>query len=150
MCEILLLWFLGKRINEMAGAKMRNGTLYVLMFVLLWFGGEVCGFIFGMALTAGRGGDDNILPAYFCALLGAACGAGLSFLIVGLLPHAYNNEDWPRRRRRRRDRDEEDEDDDDRPRRRRRDVEDDVEEDEDRPRRRRRPDDGSFEPKRDS
>jgi hypothetical protein len=168
MCEILLLWFMGKKIAAMAENKGRAAVLFVVMLVLLWFGGEICGGIFGFILI--RGNEDKMPVVYICALLGAAAGAGLSFLIVGLLPPAHD-EDRPRRRRRprrarlddeedyrprrrRRDHDEDeeedrprrrrrddDEDEEDRPRRRRRDEDEDEE---DRPRRRRR-DDGSFE-----
>ncbi len=135
MCEILLMYFLGKRIAAIAGEKGRGATGYVIMMVLLWVSGEVVGGIFGAILVGGQ--EDKMVVAYACALFGAVVGAGLSFLIVSNLSPL--EDDLPRRRRPRRDR--LDEDDYDRPRRRRRD--DDEDDDEDRPRRR-PDDDGSF------
>jgi hypothetical protein len=137
MCEILLLWLLGRAISDMAGKKMRSGLPYVLMLILFWFGGEVFGGAFGLILM--RGDERKLGVVYICALFGAACGAVVSFLIVGLLPRADDGYELPQRRRPRRRRDE-DEDEDDRPRRRR--------DEDDRPRRRRR-DDDTFESKRD-
>ena len=132
MCEIILLFLLGKKIAGMASEKGRAGWPWVLMLIGLWIGGEFTGAVIGAILTDAGGGnqagqDDNMFAILGFALAGAACGAIITFTIVSLLPpvESYDDEDdYPRRRRRRRY-DEDDSDDyDDRPRRRRSDEED--------------------------
>jgi hypothetical protein len=112
-----------KKIGEMATDKGRNSAGYVVMFVLLWFGGEILGAIFGLILSKGE-----LFPvAYIFALVGAAVGAGTGFMIVGSLPALEDEDIYPRRRRRRRREREEAEE--DRPRRRRLRPEDETEND---------------------
>jgi hypothetical protein len=68
------------------------------MFVLLWFGCEILGAIFGVILTKG----EVSAGAYLFALLGAAVGAGISFVIVASLPAVEDEEGAYRGRKRRR------------------------------------------------
>ncbi len=146
MCEIILLFVLGKKIAAMAAEKGRAGWPWVIMLILFWIGGEITGAIIGTLLTegprGGEAGDDNMLVVLGCAVGMAVLGAVAAFTIVSILPAVEKaDDDYDRpRRRSRRDRDE----DDDRPRRR--DEDDDAGRDrknrddddtDDRPRRRR-------------
>ena len=136
MCEILLIIFLAKKIAGIANGKGRNGFGYGFMFVGLWIGGEVLGFIVGAVLFNAAGGDQNsVFLIYGCALAGAAGGAILSYIIVSSLApvdirqddsyyrNDYDDADFdvhPDRRRRRRSYDDnwsKKEDDYDRPKR---------------------------------
>ncbi len=139
MCEILFLYFLGKKIYETAENKGRPGILFVLLLIGLWFGGEIFGAVVGTILV--KGNQESLGPVYVCALFGAAAGAILSFVIAGIIPAAGSGDDRPRRRHKpRRAKVYDDEDDDDRPRRRRSDDEDEGRIT-DKPRGRRRSDD---------
>jgi hypothetical protein len=150
MLEIILVVWLSKKIAATMKDKGRSPAGYVVLFVLLWFGGEIAGAVVGMVITAmhnPRALDlDFNIGVYMFALIGAACGAGIAFLIVHTVPPL---EQWPddddyeyERRRRRRRRDEwEDGDEDDR-----------YQQDQDGDRRERRrppdPDDDAFEERR--
>jgi hypothetical protein len=133
--EIILLFVLGKNIAAIARRKNRNPVGYVLLLVFGWFG---LGFVFAIlavviGMAAGMNEDEVLLPAILGYLVGAACAAGLAYLVVGAVS--------PLRRKRRFD-DEDDYDDyEDRPRRRRPRDEDpyDYDDEPDDPRSRRRP-----------
>jgi hypothetical protein len=75
--EILLLRALYKSLSATAVTKGRPGT-WGLLGVLFWVGGELLGFIIGSLLGMELG-------AYGIALLFAAGGAGISYLIVNSL-----------------------------------------------------------------
>jgi hypothetical protein len=96
MLEIILLIFLCSAIGKMARARGRTAGGYQFMLVMFWIIGEVLGFIMGLALTEGGRGDAFLLLV-MCALVGAACGAGLAFLIVGSLPSVNDQRDDYRR-----------------------------------------------------
>jgi hypothetical protein len=152
MLEILLIFFLAKRIGEIVESKGYPPLPFQLGFVGCWLVGELMGALIGWAVAlAGSGGRTGAMCAiYLFALFGAACGAGVAFLVAAILPEKARERSFmddyyearteleggglPRKkRRRRRDWD----DDEERPRRRRS-EEDDYD---DRPRRRRRSDD---------
>lgn len=148
MLEIVFLFLLGRNIASIARKKNRNPAGYVLLLVFGWFG---LGFGLGVvaaviAVTGGMNEDDAVGPFIVGYLVGAACAAGLAYLVVGSvskLPRAteyddYDDADYDDRPRRRRDEDPYDYE-DDRPRGRR--DEDRYEHDDDRPRRRRHEDD---------
>jgi hypothetical protein len=91
MCEIILLWFLGKQLAAKASAKGHAPAPYVIMLVLLWFVGECGGGITGLlatgALDPNKAGNDEINPlAFVFAIGGAALSAIISFSIVAALP----------------------------------------------------------------
>lgn len=143
MLEIIILVLCGKHIASIAKRKNRNPVGYVLLMVGGWYGGAILGAIVGAILGAAAEAneDDFFLFILPFLLLGAACGLGLSYLVVcsvSPLPNRRNEyddyDDEPRRRRRQDD--EYDDHYEDRPSSRRRD-----EDDEDRPRRRRRVED---------
>jgi hypothetical protein len=110
--EILLLYFMGKKIAETASDRGRPGVLFVILLVGLWFGGELAGFVVGAAINHGEVG----LACYGFALLGAMFGAITAFIIVNAMPVPVDEEDEGEkfdiygnriRRRRRRDSDRE-------------------------------------------
>jgi hypothetical protein len=104
MCEIFLVWALGKQLAEYARRKGHTPAGYVVILVVLWIAGEIGGFIVGAIISTlgssgggtygggygggGYGGssEPNIVIFYGCAILGAALGAAISFGIVALLP----------------------------------------------------------------
>jgi hypothetical protein len=103
MCEIILIILLAKKIASIASEKGRSGVGFGFMFVGLWIGGEVMGFIVGTLLFgAAGGGRDSVFLVYGCALAGAAAGAVLSFIIVSSLSPVdhrrddlyYRNDDY--------------------------------------------------------
>lgn len=60
--------------------KGRKSGGYKALVVVLWFGGEIAGFILGTAMA---GGDPSarLLP-YFVALAGAVVGASIAYTIA--------------------------------------------------------------------
>lgn len=78
MLEILALIAMGKRIGSKMRDKGRSAGWHQFLLVVLWFGGELVGAVFGVLATHGRGGVE----VYVFALIGAAIGAGVTFLIV--------------------------------------------------------------------
>lgn len=77
MLEIVLLIVLTRKIGEICERKGRKATGYKILLVVLWIGGELFGAILGALLTGGEG-----VALYVLALLGAATGAGIAFLIA--------------------------------------------------------------------
>jgi hypothetical protein len=148
MLEILLIWFLARKIGSLVNDKGYSALPFQVMFVLLWIGGELFGAVAGAVLSQGR----SFGPAYLLALVGAAGGAGVAFIIAAAMPaqgrrrsflddeRDYRDgrgrrdrwDNGPRRRRVYRE-----DDDYDRPRRRARDDRYREEDDYERPRRRR-------------
>jgi hypothetical protein len=85
--EILLLIALTRALARMAKAKHQS-QMWGGLVVLLWIAGEVAGFI-----IAGMMGLDGV-ETYGIALMGAAIGAGVSFLAVALLPAKEYVDPW--------------------------------------------------------
>lgn len=89
MLEIILLIFLTRKIGEIVEEKGRKGTWYKVMTVVLWIGGEIVGALIG-AVVAGLSGIGDF-SIYIFALVGAAVGAGISFIVAkSLSPVEYN------------------------------------------------------------
>jgi hypothetical protein len=90
MCEIFLLWGLGRHLAEKARMKGHTPAGYVVILVVLWIVGEVLGFCVGLFLATGGGRGMSQEPNGFLiwglGILGAAVGAAISFGIVALLP----------------------------------------------------------------
>ena len=84
MLEIIALIYLTRRVGEIAREKGRKAGWFKLMTVVLWFGCEIGGAVVGGIVTAIAGWPEAVI--YVLALVGAAAGAGLSFLIVKALP----------------------------------------------------------------
>jgi hypothetical protein len=142
MLEIILIIFLAKMIGNIATEKGRNAAGYIVLFVLMWVGGEIVGAIIGVIISRG----ELSVGGYLFAILGAAVGAATAFMITSCMPSVEEDEYVPRRRRKRRWI--RDEDDDYRPRKRTQRL-DDADEDESyrekfRPRTRREQEDETY------
>lgn len=85
MLEILLLVYLGKQLGQTLRAKGRSAGWFQVLLVVLWIGGELAGAVTVMLLTADGSGEVNA-AAYVGALVGAACGAAVVFIIARSLP----------------------------------------------------------------
>lgn len=80
MLEIIALWTLTKRIGRIIEEKGRKSGWYKAFTVLLWIGGEIIGAIIGAVIT---GADESAqCLVYLFALVGAAGGAGIAYLIA--------------------------------------------------------------------
>ncbi len=88
MLEIFLIIALCSAIGKMLTNKgYTTRWPFQLLFVCLWFGGELFGAVVGMGLSANPAtGGPDMVSVYVCALIGAACGAVVAFVIVGILP----------------------------------------------------------------
>lgn len=91
MLEIILLFGLCKSMGNVLRNKGRKPLLFQFLLVGMWFGGEIVGAIIGTVVYAIRNGappDGLELSTYLFAIVGAALGAGLCFLIAHLIPAA--------------------------------------------------------------
>jgi hypothetical protein len=84
MLEIILLIFLSRKIGDICANKGRSGTWFKVMLVAFWFLGEIVGAFTGAIV----GGEGPLV--YLFALIGAAAGAGITFLIVSSLKPTEN------------------------------------------------------------
>jgi hypothetical protein len=95
--EIILIVVLSKKIAAMMKEKGRNPAGYIVLFVLLWFGCEVIGFIIGAVISVSqdpRAFDQGIdLLSYIIGLLGAAVGGTTGYLIASAMP-PVRRRDW--------------------------------------------------------
>lgn len=87
MLEILLIIAISKKISAMMTQKGRSPTGYVVIFVFLWFGGEILGGILGAIASIlidprAMDGDQFMCGAYIFALIGAAIGGTIGYLIA--------------------------------------------------------------------
>ncbi len=96
MLEILILMSLGRNIARRAHDKGRSGAFFVVLLVVLWFGGEICGAIAGAVVgVVGMGQNEPpLLLCYLGALTGAAIGAVIAFVIVSKIAplHKYDDD----------------------------------------------------------
>lgn len=81
MLEIILLVWAGRKLARIASERGRSGG-WAGLGIGLWIVGELIGFVIGAML-----GLD--LGAYFIAILLAAGGLGIAFLIVSNLSSPY-------------------------------------------------------------
>ena len=96
MLEILLLYYLCKKLGRNLRDKGRKPLLYQIMLVLVWFGGEIAGAIVAAVVyvvVQGQAPPDFSLPIYLSAIVGAGCGTAFCFTIAWLLPSAYEEPD---------------------------------------------------------
>lgn len=91
MLEMILLFKLGSKIARIAKSKGYSGVPFVLIFIVLWVLGELGGAIAGSGLAvASEDREPNLLIVYTLALVGAAVGAVISFVIVNSLTPRIN------------------------------------------------------------
>ena len=80
MIEILVIWLLARKIGEIVKEKGHRSGWYIFLTIVLWIGGELVGAIIGTILAFELGLSECLV--YPFALAGAACGAGLAYLIA--------------------------------------------------------------------
>ena len=85
MREILLLIFLCRRLGQMLRAKGRTAGWFQALLVVCWFGGELVGGVAMLVLFGASPGGGIDASAYFGALLGAAGGAVIVFVLANTL-----------------------------------------------------------------
>jgi len=79
MLEILAIIFFSRRIGTFAYDKGYSKGLFVFLTIVFWLTGEFTGGIVGYLILQGG------LGAYLFALMGAALGCGMIYLIVSVL-----------------------------------------------------------------
>jgi hypothetical protein len=92
MLEFFIIRALGGKIADIARNKGRSAVPYVLLLVLLWFGGEISGAFIGFGFL------DEPLAGIGMALAGAAGGAGIAFAVVSSVSPLANVDEERRRR----------------------------------------------------
>jgi len=80
MLEILALWALTRQIGKLVEQKGHKSGWYKVLTVVLWFGGEIVGAILGVIVTGASESSQCLI--YLFALVGAAAGAGVAYLIA--------------------------------------------------------------------
>jgi uncharacterized Tic20 family protein len=81
MLETLALWWLTKRVGKIVRKKGHESLAYQIIAVVLWFGGEVAGGIFGLIVGVLMNDSLGCL-IYLFALVGAVVGGGLAYFIA--------------------------------------------------------------------
>lgn len=89
MLEILLLWFLTKRIGNIVEEKGHNSGGYKLLTVVFWFGGEIAGALLGATMAAPY--ESTQCSVYLMGAMGAAAGAGIAYLIASSVTPAASS-----------------------------------------------------------
>jgi hypothetical protein len=93
MLEILVIIGFSRKIAAICKEKGRSAVGWIVMFIGLWFGGEVIGAIVGTIGGLAAGGEEpGFLIPWICGLLGAACGAAIAFAIINGLPSLRQDE----------------------------------------------------------
>ena len=91
MLEIVILYFLCKKIGQVASSKGYPKIGFQIMTILLWFGAEFAtGVVFGLLSDPNAPFEPGI-GLYIAALVAAACSAGVSFGIVSALADRSDN-----------------------------------------------------------
>ncbi|MBY0523210.1 MAG: hypothetical protein K2R98_07415 [Gemmataceae bacterium] len=87
MLEILIVIMLCKNLGKRLREKGHTPLGYQVLLVVLWVGGEFTAAMLGGAISEvmNPGREPNMLLLYGFALVGAATGAGITFLIANSL-----------------------------------------------------------------
>jgi hypothetical protein len=86
MLEILLLFKSSRKLLEMAKDRGIAGWPFVILLIILWFGGEVAGAVAGFIFLGAPNNDGFNFGVYICAIVGAVIGAGVTFGIMAAIP----------------------------------------------------------------
>jgi MFS family permease len=84
MIEIIMLIYLTRLVGDIVKKKNRKAGWYKFMAVLLWIGGEVVGGFIGGLIVALTGSSQLFI--YLLALIGAATGALIAFVVAKAVP----------------------------------------------------------------
>jgi hypothetical protein len=91
MCDIVIGILLAVKIAQLAGTKGRSKAPWVILLLVLYFGGEIAGGLVGWAAS---GGEDMPNVGFIVgAIVGAAMGAIISFAVLNGLPPVRRDED---------------------------------------------------------
>ena len=88
MFEIFLIWKLTQYNGKTATDKGLKKFRYQLMTALLWIFSEITGVIIGIVLF---GNYERKWPVYLLGIICGIIGAGISVLIMRLIPGEDNN-----------------------------------------------------------
>jgi hypothetical protein len=93
MIEIIVLIFLSRKMAAIVRDKGRSPVGYVLMLILFWLGAEFAAGIIGGIVSFALNLQEEValLAILPFALIGAACGAGLAFLIAYSVPALHDD-----------------------------------------------------------
>jgi hypothetical protein len=90
MLEIILVWSISKKIAAMMKEKGRSAAGYVILFIALWFGGEIIGGVIGFMISLANNPNamqqDFNFVAYGIGLLGAVIGGVTGYAIAASMP----------------------------------------------------------------
>jgi hypothetical protein len=81
MLDIVICFFLGRKMASIMRNKGRSPAGYIVMLALLYFGMEITGGIIGAISSDGEQG-----PLLIGAVVGAATGACIAFAIAAMVP----------------------------------------------------------------
>jgi hypothetical protein len=91
--ELIVIIGLARSIVSRCKAKGRSAAGWVVLYFVLWLGGEIIGGVIGLLLSGGK--IDS--GAAVCGLVGAAVGILIAFIIVNNLPTVETEEEYYRR-----------------------------------------------------
>lgn len=88
MLEVIFVVFLCRSLGNRLRAKGRKPFWMQVMLVVFWIGGEFTGgFVAGVWHAVRNGPEAPMgIGIYAIAMVGAALGAGVTFLVASLLP----------------------------------------------------------------
>ena len=88
MLEILIVIALCTKMGKLLRAKGRKPLTMQIALVVMWIAGEfIAGFVAGIVHVLRNGQNVEMgFGVYLVAIVGAAIGAGIAFLIAHLLP----------------------------------------------------------------
>lgn len=83
MLEVIVIYFLAKKIGSICEEKGHEPGKYKIIAALLWIVGEIGGMVIGFMMLGFESGMSFVL---FFTITGGILGAILSFIIANSLP----------------------------------------------------------------
>lgn len=97
MLEVFIVWKMCQKVGAIVSDKGRSPIGYQVMTAALWIFGEIMGAVVGYVV---QGNDRLSLQVYTFPIIGAAIGAGISFIVAASVPPVRRKKRRKRRRRR--------------------------------------------------
>lgn len=95
MLEIILIVVISQSISKQLKAKGRSAVGYVILFVMLWVGGEIAGAIFGVIVSGPTASDGGFnFTIWVFALIGAAIGGTIGYVIASSVPPVEKEQEY--------------------------------------------------------